>query len=72
MRSSGADRGTDSQGSLKMMYEREKGRLTWGVILFSGCVWGEGSYATDGNLGSLNFPLARDRECESLYGFSKK
>lgn len=55
-----------------MMHERKEGQSTWGLIVFSGCVWGEGCQATDEEFGSLNFPLAQDREYESLYGFSKK
>lgn len=55
-----------SQASLKRMYGRKEGPLIWGLIAFSGCVWGECFQATGRELGSLNFPLTQDRLSESL------
>lgn len=48
------------------MCEEQEGQLTWGLIVFSGCVWGEGPQVTDKEFGHLNFPLAQGQECESL------
>lgn len=42
-----------------MMYERKEGQLTWGLIVSSEYVWGEGTQAADGGFDSLNFPTGK-------------